>query len=149
MKIILFQDVLSLGDEGDIKTVKDGYARNFLFPKKLAVPFNAHYEHMFEQKKAKIEAKRTQKKQMALSLKEKLHGQELEFLMPAGENGKLFGALTSAMIAERFLTDGIEIEKRQVSIPGNAIKALGTYEVKIRVMERETAAVKVTVKPQA
>jgi large subunit ribosomal protein L9 len=148
MKIILNKDIPTLGEEGDVKTVKDGYARNFLIPQKLAFPFNDHYKNMFEQKRAKIEARKKQKRELALSLKDRLNGKEFEFLLPAGENGKLFGALTTAMISAKLAAEGMEVEKRHIHIPGHTIKAVGNYEIKIHLLENQSANIKVIVKPQ-
>lgn len=149
MKIILNKDVPSLGEEGDVKVVKDGYARNYLIPQKLAFPFNDHYRNLFEQKKAKIEARKQQKRELALSLKDRLQGREFEFQMPAGDNGKLFGALTTAMIAERLAAEGMTVEKRHIHIPGHTIKAVGTYEIKVHLLDNHSATIRVTIKPQA
>lgn len=149
MKIILNKDIPSLGEEGDVKIVKDGYARNFLIPQKLAFPFNDHYKNIFEQKKNKIETRKKQKREQAMSLKDRLNGKEFEFRLPAGDNGKLFGALTTAMIAEKLASEGLEVEKRHIHIPGHTIKAVGDYELKIHLLENHSATIKVHVQPQA
>jgi len=148
MKIILNQDVETLGEEGDVKIVADGYARNFLIPKGFAVLFNKDSVHAFEQKKAKIEARKKAKLQAALGLKDQLNQQVLEFTVSAGENGKLFGAITSANIAEMLLEKGLEVEKRHISVPDHSLKMVGEYEVRIRVLEKESAVVKVIVKAE-
>lgn len=147
MKIILLKDVENLGDEGEVKTVADGYGRNFLLPRGFATLFSKAGLTLIEQRKAKIEARREEKKQAALGLKEKLQGLNLVIAMPAGDNGKLFGAVTNAVIAEQIAqAAGVSIDRRHVSIAGNAIKMVGVYEVKIRVMDRESAVIKVEVK---
>ena len=89
MKIILNVDVKHLGEEGDVKNVANGYARNFLFPRNFAVPYNETTAAIFEARKAEIEAKKEVKRQNARSLKEKLEGSVFEIVMPAGSNGKL------------------------------------------------------------
>lgn len=146
MKVILYKDVENLGEEGDVKVVADGYGRNYLIPKGFAVLFTKHAANLVEQKKAKIEARKEEKRKEALGLKEKLAANEVVLTMPAGENGKLFGAVTNHTIADALAAIGLTVEKRHISITGNSIKALGTYDVKIRVLEKEYATLKVTVK---
>ena len=147
MKIILLKDVENLGDEGEVKTVADGYGRNFLLPRGFATLFSKAGLTLIEQRKAKIEARKEEKRKAALGLKEKLQGLAVVISMPAGDNGKLFGAVTNGVVAEHVATAaGVVIDKRNVSITGNAIKLVGIYDVKIRVMDREYAAIKVEVK---
>lgn len=145
MKVILNQDVENLGEEGDIKIVADGYGRNYLIPKGFALLFSKHAVHLMEQRKAKIEARKEDKRKAALSLREKLQGTEVLLKMPSGENGKLFGAVTGAVIADALATQGVTVEKRHIHIQGNSIKVLGNYEVKIRILEKEYAPLKVVV----
>ena len=95
MKVILNVDVKSLGEEGDVKNVANGYARNFLLPRNLAVPYNETTVAIFEARKAEIEARKEQKRKDSLSLKEKLEAAVIEITMPAGANGKLYGAVKS------------------------------------------------------
>ena len=109
MKVILNVDVKHLGEEGDVKNVANGYARNFLLPRNLAVPYNEATVAIFEAKKAEIEARKEQKRKDSASLKEKLEALELELIMPAGANGKLFGSVTNSVIADALLKLGFEI----------------------------------------
>ena len=90
MKVILNTDIKTLGEEGDVKNVADGYFRNFLRPRRLAVPYNDATVAFFESRKAEIEARKEQKRKDSASLKEKLEALHLEITMPAGKNGKLF-----------------------------------------------------------
>jgi large subunit ribosomal protein L9 len=149
MKIILNKDVPQLGDEGDIKVVTAGYARNYLFPQNMAMPFSKHGLEILEQKKAKIQANKAKKLEEAKSLKERLQGYSLVITRPAGENGKLFGAVTNATISELLKEDGLSIERKQIGIPQNAIKIVGEFDVKIKLIEKEVAHIKVTVKSEA
>jgi len=103
MKVILNQDVPSLGEIGDVKDVAPGYARNFLLPRDLAVVYNDRTVRLFEKRKAEIEAIKEQKRKASMSLKEKLEAEELSIVMPAGANGKLYGAVTNANIADELL----------------------------------------------
>ena len=100
MKVILNVDVKSLGEEGDVKNVANGYARNFLLPRNLAVPYNETTVALFEERKAEIEARKEQKRKDSASLKEKLESAAIEITMPAGANGKLYGAVTTHVIGE-------------------------------------------------
>lgn len=147
MKIILLKDVENLGDEGEVKTVADGYGRNYLLPRGFATIFSKAGLTLIEQRQAKIEARKEEKRKAALGLKEKLQGLNVVISMPAGDNGKLFGAVTNGVVADHVAqAAGVSIDKRNVSIHGNAIKLVGVYDVKIRVMDREYAAIKVEVK---
>lgn len=145
MKIILNQDISNLGEEGDVKVVTDGYARNFLIPKKLAVPFNKANLNMFEQKKVAIEKRKEAKKKDAMGIKDRLSKETLTIAMPAGEKGKLFGAVTAATIVEELSKIGLSVEKKKVEIAGNSIKVTGNSTVKIKLYGGETADLKVTV----
>ncbi len=145
MKIILNQDIANLGEEGDIKVVADGYARNFLFPKKMAVPYNKQNLNMFEQKKLAIEKRKEEKRKDAMSTKEKLAAQEIVITMPAGEKGKLFGAVTASTLVEELTKVGVSVEKKNIDIPENSIKLVGTYTVKVKLYGGELADLKVTV----
>ena len=145
MKIILNQDISNLGEEGDVRVVADGYARNFLIPKKMAVPYNKANLNMFEQKKVAIEKRKEEKRKDAMGIKERLAGEELVISMPAGEKGKLFGAVTPATIVEELGKMGITIEKKKVEIPGNSIKVTGTSTIVIKLYGGEAADLKVTV----
>ncbi|MBQ5498744.1 MAG: 50S ribosomal protein L9, partial [Treponema sp.] len=111
MKVILNDDVKHLGEMGDVKNVANGYARNYLFPRMLAVPYNADTVAYFEGKKAEIEARKEKKREESKSLKEKLEALSIELVMPAGSNGKLFGAVTSQTLSDYFKNNGFEIER--------------------------------------
>ncbi|QEN07631.1 50S ribosomal protein L9 [Oceanispirochaeta crateris] len=145
MKIILNQDMSSLGEEGDVKVVADGYARNYLIPKKLAVQYNKANLNMFEQKKVAIEKRKETKRKDAMGIKERLSNETLVIDMPAGEKGKLFGAVTAATIVDELNKIGLVIEKKKVEIAGNSIKLTGTYTVKVKLYGGESADLKVTV----
>ena len=146
MKVILNQDIVNLGEEGDICTVADGYGRNYLLPQKLAVPYIKQYVALFEQKKEQIEKRKEEKRQAARSLKEKIEALgSIEIKMPAGEGDKLFGSVTTAMIADQLGLAGVEVERKKIDLMGHVIKMLGTYGIKIKLYNNETADFKVTV----
>ena len=148
MKVILNVDVKSLGEEGDVKNVANGYARNFLLPRNLAVPYNEATVAIFEARKAEIEARKEQKRKDSASLKDKLEALAFEVVMPAGANGKLYGAVSAHVIAEALAKQGFEIERKRIELPGAAIKSVGTFKVVIKLYEAQTAEVHVTVKAQ-
>ena len=148
MKVILNVDVKSLGEEGDVKNVANGYARNFLLPRNLAVPYNEATVLMFEARKAEIEARKEQKRKDSASLKDKLEAANVEVVMPAGANGKLYGAVSAHVIVEALNKLGFDVERKKVELPGAAIKSVGTYKVIIKLYEAQTAEIHVNVKAQ-
>ena len=148
MKVILNDDVKHLGEMGDEKNVANGYARNYLFPRGLAVPYNAESVAYFEGKKAEIEERKAKKRADSASLKEKLEALEVELTMPAGSNGKLYGAVTNLTLAEFYAKNGLEIERKKIEIPGLTIKQVGKYAVKVHLYEASVAEVKVNVLAQ-
>lgn len=148
MKVILNVDVKSLGEEGDVKNVANGYARNYLLPRNLAVPYNEATVLIFESRKAEIEARKEQKRKDSASLKEKLEANAIEITMPAASNGKLYGAVTSNVISEALSKLGFEIERKRIDIIGNTIKSVGNYKVSVKLYEAQTAELHVAVKAQ-
>ena len=148
MKVILNVDVNHLGEEGDVKNVANGYARNYLLPRNLAVPYNDATVMIFEARKAEIEARKEQKRKDSASLKEKLEALTLELAMPAAANGKLFGAVTSHVVAEALAKQGFEIERKRIEIAGSTIKQVGSYHFNVKLYESQVAEVKLNVKSQ-
>ncbi|MCR5724780.1 MAG: 50S ribosomal protein L9 [Treponema sp.] len=148
MKIILNQDVKHLGEMGDVKNVANGYFRNYLFPHGFAVPYNDVTVAYFESRKEEIEARKEQKRKDSASLKEKLEGLSVELVMPAGSNGKLYGAVSSLTVAEYLAKQGFEIERKRIEIPGVTIKTVGNYHATVRLYEAQTAELKISVKGQ-
>ncbi len=148
MKVILNTDVKHLGEYGDVKNVANGYARNYLFPHMYAVPYNVETVAYFEGKKAEIEARKAAKRADAASLKEKLDALTITLEMPAGSNGKLYGAVTNLSLAEWFKKNGYEIERKRIDVPGLTIKNVGNYAFKVRLYETTVAEVKLSVVPQ-
>lgn len=148
MKVILNEDVKHLGEEGDVKNVATGYARNYLLPRNLVVVYNETTAAMFEAKKAEIEARKEVKRQNAKSLKEKLEAVEILIEMPAGSNGKLYGAVTASVIADALAKLGFEIERKRIEVPGLAIKTVGNYHATVKLYETAVAEIKIAVKAQ-
>ncbi|MCR5188603.1 MAG: 50S ribosomal protein L9 [Treponema sp.] len=148
MKVILNEDVKSLGEEGDVKNVANGYARNFLLPRNLAVPYNEATVALFEGRKAEIEARKEQKRKDSASLKEKLEAAALELNMPAAANGKLYAAVSAHVVAEALAKLGFEIERKRIDIPGNVIKSVGHYKATVKLYEAQTAEISISVKAE-
>ena len=132
MKVVLLADVKGQGKKGDLVNVSDGYARNFLLPKKLAAPADAQVMNDLKNKEAarlhKIEVEKQAAKDTAAALKEKT----VKILGTAGGDGRLYGSVTSKDIAEALLSQHkIEIDKRKIVLP-EQIKAFGTYIVECK-----------------
>lgn len=145
MKVILLADIKGVGKKDQVINASDGYARNFLFPKKLAV--EANNENM-EKLKAKNESK-AYKKEMdikeAKAVKEKIEKITMKMVVKAGENGKIFGGVTSKEIAENLKKEySIEIDKKKVLLP-ETIKNIGTFTVDIKLYEGIIAQLKLNV----
>ena len=149
MKIILNQDVVNLGEEGDVVNVKDGYARNYLLPNNIAVRFNRTNEAIFASRTAIIEKRKVEKRNASASLKEKLEKVVLTMVVSAGESGKLFGSVTSSMVQEALAKQGIEVERKKIEVSTHTIKMVGTYSIRVRLYEDESAEVKLIVESEA
>ena len=148
MKIILNQDVVNLGEEGDVVVVKDGYARNYLLPTKAAVLYNKTNAAIFASRAAQIEKRKVEKRAQSASIKEKLDATVLNIIVPAGESGKLFGSVTSTMVQEALAKQGIEIERKKIEVATHAIKMVGTYSVVVHLYENEFSHVKLVVESE-
>ena len=135
MQIILQEDIEKLGHRGDVVTVKPGYARNFLLPKKLAVEATSG-----NLKATELEAAQ---KQAAL-----LNGISLKFTRKTGENDQMFGSVTTADIAEGLAAQGFKIDKRQAQL-GEPLKTIGEFPVTIKIFRDVTAQIKVSVDKEA
>ncbi|MBO4509629.1 MAG: 50S ribosomal protein L9 [Spirochaetaceae bacterium] len=148
MKVILNADIKHLGEEGDVKLVAAGYARNYLFPRNLALPYNDTTVAYFESKKEEIEARKAQKRADSASLKEKLDALTLVIKMPAGANGKLYGAVTNLSVAEALAKEGYDIERKRIEVPGSTVKMVGKFVAHVRLYEAAVADVTVSVEAQ-
>ena len=145
MKVILLKDVKGLGKAGDLVNAKDGYARNFLFPKAAAVEASPANLKKWEEDK-KIEAANKQKEQdEALELKNKIESLTVKIVGKAGEGGRLFGSITSKDIADALKAQHkIDIDRRKIELKDN-IKSLGTSQVDIRVYAEVLAKLNVNI----
>ena len=147
MKVILKEDVNNLGIIGTVVDVANGYGRNYLIPKDLAIEANPNNLRQFEHQKKIILTKAEKIKESAKSLSEKISAISVVLEAKAGEEDKLFGSITTMDIAEAISKQGIEIDKRKILLE-EPIKRLGIYEVSVKVHQDVTAAVKVEVKQE-
>ena len=148
MQIILQEDVEKLGNRGDVVTVKPGYARNFLLPKKLAVEATAGNLKAIERIRTSLAKKTATELEAAQKQAELLNGVSLQFTRKTGENDQMFGSVTSADIAEGLAAQGFKIDKRQVQL-GEPLKTIGEFPVTIKVFRDVTAQIKVTVEKES
>jgi large subunit ribosomal protein L9 len=149
MRIILNQDVPNLGELGDVKDVAAGYARNFLFPRSLAFAHNAKSLALFEKRRSEIEALKASKRSASASLKERIEADEIVIVLPAGANGKLYGAVTGHSVGDELLKKGIEIDRKRIEVPGHSIKSVGNYKILIRLYEKDEASLRIVIQGQA
>ena len=147
MKIILRQDVDELGLEGDIVDVANGYARNYLIPKGIGLEATPQNIKGLELQRKKIEVRRLRAKEEAEKLKQELEGMEVTFSQKAGEEGKLYGSVTTMDIASYLEGLGIVIDRRKIHLD-KPIKSLGEFEVQVKIYPEVTGSVKVIVVPE-
>jgi len=144
MKVILIEDVKNVGAMGDIVDVKDGFARNFLFPENLArLAIDSNLKIMEDIKKKKILAATKEKKE-AEALKGKISALSCTIPVEAGEDDKLFGSVTSHDVSQAFESEGFSIDKRQINLE-EPIKKLGVYNIAVKLHPEVIAEVKVWV----
>ena len=145
MKVILQKDVKSVGKAGEVTEVSDGYARNFLFPKKLAIPADKANMNVLNQKNAKKERDEAKKLKEAKELASKLEAQGITVKMRAGAGGKAFGSVSGKEIAQAALEQyELEIDRKKIQL-AEPIKTFGEFEVPIRLHPEVLARLKVVV----
>ncbi len=144
MEVVLLKDVENLGLEGEIKKVKKGYARNYLFPRRLAVEATPSTLKNLELRLKALEESRKRKLATASEKKKLLESLTLEISAKVGEKGKLFGSVTSAQVAEKLIEAGFpEFDKKHIKVPH--IKEVGIYAASVKIIESVYANVKVKV----
>jgi large subunit ribosomal protein L9 len=144
MKIIMKKDLEGVGKIGEIVEVKDGYARNYLIPRQVAMHASPQNLKIFEQEKLRIELKENKEQRVAEQAAKKLAGVSLTATVAVGEEDKVFGAVTSQDIAELLKNQGFEIDRRKIQLD-EPFKALGIYEVPIKLHTNVEAKVKLWV----
>lgn len=145
MKVILKCEVAGLGEEGDILTISDGYARNYLFPARQVVMCNNQNLAVLKSQQKAIEKRKSDRRVMYMSTKEKLESMTLVVKMKTGESGHLFGAVTSTVVQEELAKLGMEVFKKQIIIPHHSIKELGEYDIEVKLLGKITAMLHVIV----
>jgi len=144
MKVILQKDVANLGDAGDIREVAEGYARNYLIPKNLVIVANESSKKAMEHQKKLIKIKKDKRKKASQTLADSMKGVELIIPAQVGEEGKLFGSITSMDIAKHLADKGFVVDKRKILLE-TPIKQEGEFSVSVKLDEGLSTAVKVTV----
>ena len=144
MKVILLEDVRGSGKSGDVVNVSDGYARNMLIPRGLAVEATPQNVKQLEKKKEAIAKKFAEDKAAALEMKKKLEKITVEVKAKTGKSGKVFGSVTSADIAEALQALGFDIDKKKIQLD-SPIKAIGTTDVNVKLFTEVSGKVKVNV----
>ena len=148
MKVILLQDIKQVGKKGDVIEASDGYARNFLFPRKLAQEANDSNMHILNNKKENERKHKLAELEAAQKLAGELKGKEITIKAKAGENGKLFGAITSKDVAQLIKEQyNLEIDKKKIVM--ETIKLVGGYEIEVKLYPEVSTKMKVIIVPQA
>lgn len=145
MKVVLLEDVKSLGRKDDIVNVSDGYARNYLFPKNLAAEATPGKLNEISEKKKTMENKKKKELEEAKALAKNLNNREVIVKTKAGSSGKLFGSITGKDIADMIKSQlKIQVDKKKIVLD-DAIKSLGSHQVEIKIYPEITAKIKVVV----
>jgi large subunit ribosomal protein L9 len=147
VKVILTQDVSKLGKSGEMKSVADGYATNYLIPNKLAVPAAGGAFRAWQHDIASREEKRTRERAEAEVTANRISSTTLTMGVKVGEGGKLYGSITGKEIAEALARRGIEVDRHKIELD-EPLKSLGTYKVAIKVYSGMTPEVTVVVEPK-
>jgi large subunit ribosomal protein L9 len=144
IQVILQQDVDKLGKSGDLVRVRPGFARNYLLPRELAVPATTAAVHRIEHEKAVALARAEKAKKEAREAASKLGNISVKVTVKAGEDGKLFGSVTSKDIESALQAQGVTIDRRKIQL-AEPIKSVGSYEVPIKLVSDIAATIKVEV----
>lgn len=148
MEIILQEDVEKLGNRGQVVSVKEGYARNYLLPRKLAIPANASNMKRLEKMRATFAKKEATERESAQQQAAQLASVTLKLSRKAGENDQLFGSVTAGDIAEALKAQGYEIDKRKIQL-NDPIKVVGEYPITFKLYRDVTATVNLTVERES
>jgi large subunit ribosomal protein L9 len=148
MKVILREDVYNLGKSGELVSVKEGYARNYLLPRNLAMLASTANVHQLEHEKKVIELRQQKLKGSAQEQAKKLEGVKVTIKRKVGDQDKLFGSVTALDIAEALAAAGHKLDRRLIHLP-EPIKAVGAFEIEMRLHREVTAKLNVTVEGEA
>ncbi len=148
MKVLLLQDVEKLGHEGEVVTVRDGYGRNYLIPKGLAIQATPSVFKDLAERQRQQARKRARLREEADRMAAELAKTEVVIRAKVGEENRIFGTVTAAQVAEHLSRQGFEIDRRRIEMPED-IRMLGVYTARIRLHPEVTATVKIRVEPEA
>lgn len=147
MKVILLQDVKSVGKKGEVVNASDGYARNFLFPKKLAQEANDVNMHILNKKNEADRKKKLAEIEEAQKVANDLKDKEVVIYAKSGDNGRLFGAITTKDISQEMEKQlNITVDKKKIVV--NTIKTMGSYDVEVKLYPEISTKIKVVIKEQ-
>lgn len=145
MKVILLKDIKGTGKKGDVVNVADGYGANYLIPNKLAKNANATNLNLASQEKASEQHKQQLLLDAAKELKTKLDNVTVELKIKCGENGKTFGSVTNKEISDKLNSMGFDVDKKKIEF--TPVKAIGLFNVKVKLHPQVTANLKVEINP--
>jgi len=148
MEVILKEDVAKLGSRGDVVKVAEGYGRNFLLPRKLAIEADAGNKAVIEQMKAASVRRSATEKAQAEELAKQFEGVSVSFHRKAGEHDQLFGSVTSGDIAEALIKKGLNIDRRKIQLH-DPLKTMGEFSVPMKLHKDVTAHLKVVIEKEA
>jgi large subunit ribosomal protein L9 len=148
MEVILKEDVPKLGNRGEVVKVAEGYGRNFLLPKKLAIEANAANKAVIDQMKAAAVRRSAKEKSEAEELAKQFDGLEVKFQRKSGENDQLFGSVTSGDIAEALEKKSFHIDRRKIQVH-EPLKTIGEFTIPVRLHKDVTTHLKVVVEKEA
>jgi large subunit ribosomal protein L9 len=148
MEVILKEDVATLGSRGDVVKVAEGYGRNFLLPRRLAIEASAGNKKVIEQMKAASVRRSAKEKAQAEELSKQFEGLAVSFQRKSGENDQLFGSVTSGDIADALGKKGFNIDRRKIQLH-EPLKTLGEFTVPVRLHKEVTAHLKVVIEKDA
>ena len=144
MEVILREHVDHLGNRGEIVKVADGYARNYLLPRKLALLANDGNKKQIEREREKFEAKEADEKKAAEAVAARVSAVEVSIARKVGENEVLFGSVTSADVAEALSAKGVDVDRRKIQL-ADPIKKLGEFDIPIKLQREVTVTIKLKV----
>lgn len=142
MQIILKKEIEKLGKGGEVVSVRDGFARNFLFPQGLALPASAANLKIVEQEKRRTLYRQEKEKKVAQDLAQKISSTSCTITVQAGQDGKLYGSVTNQDIAQAYKLEGINVDRRKIELP-QLIKEVGVFKITIKLHPEVTAGAKV------
>jgi large subunit ribosomal protein L9 len=146
MEVILREHVDNLGRRGDVVKVAEGYARNYLLPRKLALAVTTANKRQIERERASAEARDAEEKAGAEALAQRISQVDIEITRRVGENDTMYGSVTTADVAQALAAKGFEVEKRRIALP-EAIKSVGEHTVPVKIHRDVIAQVKIKVVP--